>query len=385
MLRSYQVDLDKIGLVSLVALPWAFKFLWAPYVDHYGSSRVGRRKSWILPLQFGFFLCLLGLAFIDPESLNGTGFYFLLIVLFLSNLIAATQDIATDGLAVASLPPKERGLANGIQVGGYRIGMLFGGGVVLIMMEHMGWFNSFALMALLILLVTIPVLLFDESAVAGEPLQHDSPRHVFQLFKEFVRQPGMWGWIAVISFYKIGDSFGSAMSKPLLIDLGLTLEQVGWVSGGGGMAAGISGALIGGWWVPRLGRVKALVGFGVLQALSLLGYWWLSVSPMQIDAVLVVTVIEHFVGGMTAAALFTLMMDACRHPLAGTDYTIQASIQVMMAGAMHTVSGFSAKWFGYEVHFLMAFALGTIALLPIALWLRTVPEIQQQAWHLSKP
>ena len=38
LLRSYDVSLEKIGLVSLVALPWALKFLWAPYVDHYGSE-----------------------------------------------------------------------------------------------------------------------------------------------------------------------------------------------------------------------------------------------------------------------------------------------------------------------------------------------------------
>ena len=382
MLRSYGVDLDKIGLVSLVALPWAFKFLWAPYVDHYGWARLGRRKSWIVPLQLGFFLCLFGMALLNPDSLTGSGFYVLLVILFLSNLIAATQDIATDGLAVESIPPKDRGLANGIQVGGYRVGMLFGGGVVLILLERLGWFSAFSVMALLILLVSVPVWLFKEPK-STQTLEHDSPANVLKLFRAFIVQPGMWGWVLVIVFFKIGDSFGSAMGKPLLIDLGLTLEQVGWISGGGGMASGISGALLGGWLVPRLGRVRALLGFGVLQACSLLGYWWLAVSTLQIDAVWLVIVLEHFIGGMSTAALFTLMMDACRHPLAGTDYTIQASIQVMVAGFMHSVSGFSAKWFGYEIHFLLAFALGMIALLPIALWLRNVPDIQKQAWHAT--
>lgn len=384
LLRSYDVSLEKIGLVSLVAVPWALKFLWAPYVDHYGSQRFGQRKSWIIPMQAGFMVCLLLLGLLDPDTLNGSGFYWLLVILFFSNLIAATQDIATDGLAVSSLGPKERGLGNGVQVAGYRVGMLFGGAVILILLDRLGWLSTFIVLALMILAVSIPVWLFREST-SESSLQHDSLRNVFTLALEFVRQPGMWAWVMVIVFYKVGDSFGSAMSKPLLIDLGYSLEQVGWISGGVGMAAGIGGALFGGWLVPRIGRVAALVGFGLLQTLSLLGFWWLASHELSTDAGLVwvtaVIALEHLFGGMSTAALFTLMMDACRRPLAGTDYTMQASVQVVMAGLLHSASGFSASALGYEVHFMASFALGILALLPVLLWLPRVPQVQREAWH----
>lgn len=381
LLRSYEVSLEKIGLVSLVAIPWALKFLWAPLVDHYGSRRFGRRKSWIVPMQVGFMVCLLLLGLLDPASLVGNGFYALLAILFLSNLVAATQDIATDGLAVSSLPPAERGLANGIQVAGYRVGMLFGGAVVLVLLDHLGWLPTFVVLVLLILLVSLPVWFFTEPTEPESSLNHAGPRNVFTLALQFVRQPGMWAWIVVIVFYKAGDSFGSAMSKPLLIDLGYTLGQVGWISGGIGMAAGISGALLGGWLVPRLGRIQSLLTFGVAQALSLLGFWWLARSGADVVAVTWVIGIEHLFGGMSTAALFTLMMDACRRPLAGTDYTLQASVQVVIAGFLHSVSGFSASALGYEVHFIAAFCLGLLALLPILVWLQRVPGIQRAAWH----
>ena len=379
LLRSYDVSLEKIGLVSLVALPWALKFLWAPYVDHYGSARFGRRKSWILPMQFGFMVCLLLLGLLDPDTLNATGFYWLLLILFLSNLIAATQDIATDGLAVSSLGPRERGLGNGVQVAGYRVGMLFGGAVILILLDRLGWLSTFVVLALMILLVSLPVWLLREPAATAE-LQHDSPRNVFALALQFVRQPGMWAWVLVVVFYKVGDSYGSAMTKPLLIDLGYSLEQVGWISGGIGMGAGIGGALFGGWLVPRIGRVQALVGFGLLQAFSLLGFWWLAAHDAGLEWVTAVVALEHLSGGMSAAALFTLMMDACRRPLAGTDYTLQASVQVVMAGVLHSASGFSASAWGYEVHFIVSFAMGVLALLPVLLWLRRVPKVQRESW-----
>ena len=68
----------------------------------------------------------------------------MLVAVMLLNLIAATQDIATDGLAVALLAPAERGLANGVQVAGYRVGMIIGGGALLGVYDASGWTRTFA-------------------------------------------------------------------------------------------------------------------------------------------------------------------------------------------------------------------------------------------------
>ena len=67
---------------------------------------------------------------ITQLQLDGN-YVLLFVAAFAFNLIAATQDIATDGLAVRMLDARELGLANGIQVGAYRIGMMFGGGLLL--------------------------------------------------------------------------------------------------------------------------------------------------------------------------------------------------------------------------------------------------------------
>src|SRR5687767_2389040 len=57
VLRQQGFSLGAIGLSSLLALPWALKFLWAPAID-----RIGTRRSWILPLQLGSVVVLLVLA-----------------------------------------------------------------------------------------------------------------------------------------------------------------------------------------------------------------------------------------------------------------------------------------------------------------------------------
>ena len=374
ILRDRGIDLEKIGLISLIGVPWAFKFLWAPYVDQYGSRRLGRHKSWILPMQACFMMLMLVLALFDPNTINGPGLYYLLFICFLINLFAATQDIATDGLAVQTLAPAERGLGNSVQVGAYRVGMLFGGGILLILLDSVGWESAFYLLALALLLVTIPVFYHREKSdfpVRGKA----GPAAIWTLFVHFVRQPNVARWLVVVTFYKVADSMGSAMGKPFLVDAGLDLGTIGWLSAGLGMTTSIIGAVVAGLLIPYLGRVRSLLYFGLIQAASFLGYGWLSLMETpSLTAVAWVSGVEHFTGGMATVALFTAMMDACRPQLAGTDYTIQASIQVTVGGLLHGLSGFIAGSFGYPVHFGLTFVLGILILFPVLWWANGMEE-----------
>ena len=127
LMRQQGFALDKIGLTYLLTAPWALKFLWAPYVERHYSERWGRRRSWILPLQFMAAATMAGLAWADPAQ----GIQWLIAGVFATNLIAATHDISTDGFAVDILEDHERGLGNGIQVAGYghATGYLYPGGL----------------------------------------------------------------------------------------------------------------------------------------------------------------------------------------------------------------------------------------------------------------
>src|SRR5580692_4161405 len=40
-----------IGFLSLVALPYNVKFLWAPFLDRYLPPMLGRRRGWIAVFQ----------------------------------------------------------------------------------------------------------------------------------------------------------------------------------------------------------------------------------------------------------------------------------------------------------------------------------------------
>ena len=175
LLRQNGVDLALIGLLKLLALPWLLKVLWAPWIDRIGSRRLGHHRGWILPLQGTVILCLAGLALIAPQALFGSAFWLLLGMLLLINLAAASQDVATDGLAVRLLPERWRGLGNSLQVGGYKVGMLASGSGLLLVIGGLGWNLSIGLLALALVVLTLPILLFPEKRLLPQHIEQAEP------------------------------------------------------------------------------------------------------------------------------------------------------------------------------------------------------------------
>jgi MFS family permease len=158
-------------------------------------------------------------------------------------------------------------------------------------------------------------------------------------------------WIGLIALYKAGDALASAMVKPLLVDRGMSLEDIGLLVGVVGFCAGLAGALLGGFAASRFGRKQALLGCGLLQMLAIAGYIAPAAGFGGSTALALACTLEHLTGGMATVALFTLMMDACRERYAATDYTVQACVVVIATGAAAVASGFLAEKLGYARHF----------------------------------
>ena len=354
IMRKRGMSLEAIGLSSLLALPWALKFVWSPLVDRYG-----KKKSWILPLQLLTALTLVATALVKDA------FAMVLASVLLTNLFCATQDIATDGLAVDMLTGRERGLANGVQVAGYRVGMIIGGGLLLILHERLGWAATFYAMAAIVVVASVPIALAHEPARAhggaGEPAR--PPPHFFHFFA----RRGAWRILLIALTYKVAEAFAAGMLRPYLADAGMTLADVGWMLGTVGFVAGLAGAMFGGAFVNRLGRRRAMLAFGVLQTLTVALYVVAAKSPPDRTVLTALCALEHFASGAATAALFTAMMDWSRKETSATDYTVQASAVVIANGAAATVSGYSAAAFGYAGHFAIATVFGVLSLVPVLL------------------
>lgn len=355
VLRARGSSLEAVGAAGLLALPWALKFAWGPVVDRYGT-----RRAWIVPLQLLTVLLLVGLSWVDP----GQDLQVLGVGMLLASVLAATQDVATDGLAVALLADEDRGIGNGLQVGAYRLGMIVGGGGVLVVYDRLGPQAAFLGMAGMLALATVP------AALSREP-----PRH-----------PGLGGvdlraalgafsaigaaWWGVLALYKAGEAAASTMVKALLVDAGWSTSEIGALLGLGGSTAGLVGALVGGWTVGRVGRRAALLGFGLVQAVGIASFVVPSLLGATRAGTAVVVGIEHLTSGMATATLFAAMMDRCRQGHEATDYTLQACAVVFATGFASTASGWTAARLGYAGHFALAAGL---SLLAVALVARAAP------------
>jgi MFS transporter, PAT family, beta-lactamase induction signal transducer AmpG len=349
-LRQQGMSLELIGALGLLSLPWALKFLWAPYIDRIHLTRRHHYRSWIIVFQCLLAGNLLLCAFLDIRS----QFIPLLFLIFLGCTIASSQDIATDGLAVTILKPSERGIGNGIQNAGNKLGAIIGGGGALILLEKIGWRNSLMVMAASIMLLLLPALCYSEPN-SHQTAQNDSPS--LQPIWKFLRRPGMKGWLVVLLMYMIGEKMATRMLRPLFVDLGLSLGEIGWILGIVSYTAGLMGALMAGVFMNRLGRKRSLIGFALLQTIAIAFCILPAVHLSQRPILYFVSIILETSHAMAGTAIFTMMMDISHQETAGTDFTVQSSV-VFLGGIMGMVAGgLIAGSIGYVGVFMIAFAV----------------------------
>ena len=122
------IDLATIGFLSLVGLPYTFKFLWAPLMDRFDLPLLGRRRGWLVLAQLALAGALLALSAVSPkESIR----LFALLAVTVA-FVSASQDVVIDAYRTDVLPPPERGLGASLNVMGYRLAMIVSGGLALI-------------------------------------------------------------------------------------------------------------------------------------------------------------------------------------------------------------------------------------------------------------
>lgn len=367
-LRESGASLPAIGASTLLTLPWALKFLWAPLMDRRGWPAFGLRRTWLIPLQLLSVCLFFGLSFFSPSQ----NLMLVLGAFLFTNALAATQDIATDGLAVDLLTHSERGWANGVQVAGYRIGMIIGGGAILAIYGRVGWQGVMWTMSAIAFLCTLPVLFYREPPRPARlrPSEPHGPRQIVREILHFLYKPGAGLWIAVLLLYKTGHAAATTMLRPWLVDRGYSLSDIAWILGTAGFVAGFFGAVIGGWIASRWNRKSLLVPLGFLQSAAVTSYLIPILTPPATWKVALATSLDHFTSGLATTTLFALMMDACDPERAASDYTVQACLIVIATGFAASVSGWSAELFGYQAHFIGSAALGFFAATAAAILIR---------------
>ncbi|MFG1361006.1 MFS transporter [Xanthobacter pseudotagetidis] len=368
VLRAEGASLAEIGLVSLLMLPWALKFLWAPLAERYRIRPDGARRSRRLVAagQIACALLLGAVALVGPDG--GQALFGLLALVALAS---ATVDIAVDAFAVERLADANRGWGNVAQVGGGYLGMVLGGGAFLVLVPAVGWTGATGAMACLVLLLAVPFLSGAEPPLPAPATPH-RPSLLYAL-----RRPEVRLGLLVTVLFEAGVRLVQVLSGPFLVDRGLDLAALGFVNGGGGVAAGIAGTLIGGLLVRRCGARVALLVAAALQVLALLALTAGAAAEAGAELLAGLVVLKTLSMAMGFVTLYSLLMGLSSLKQAGVDFTLFQCADAATAGMAGYGAALAAGTLGYATTFAaaaVAAGIGLVLILFILRRLAAVPE-----------
>lgn len=362
VMRDQGLSLDSIGLLSLIILPWALKFLWSPAVERYRLPASGVNRSGII-VAIGGLISIVGLValgFLGPASS-----WPILACLTLVAFAAATVDIACDGFAVQSLARSNHGWANAAQVGGAYLGSAIGAGAFLVLVSLHGWMIAVWAMAALVLLLGLPFLC---GPARNMPLEAHT--HVPSLRAAFSRREIRRG-LVLCALYVMAQKVTLGMLGPYLIDAGLDLATIGLLHGAGSMVLGAAAALLGGAMVRAWGTRPVLILALILQAAAL--FFFAAFDTAHHSKLLLMAVAVVSSSGIMAlgfVALYAQFMHWSDPRQAGVDFTLFQCLDALVSMVGGVVAGYAAQYLGYGVLFAVAGGAAIAVIPAIALLLR---------------
>lgn len=374
-LRTEQIDLKTIGLFALIQFPYTWKFLWSPLLDRYMIPMLGRRRGWMLVTQAALLLVIAAMGGFSPQTDLGTIVLLATLLAFLS----ATLDIALDAFRRELLRDNELGMGNAVHVNAYRLSGLIPGSLALILSDHLPWNIVFIITALFMLPGMVMTLLVKE------PLSVNPPKTlraaVVEPFREFINRQGWQSALLILAFiffYKLGDSLCTALATPFYLDMGFSKSQIGLVAKNAGLWPAVIGGLLGGIWMLKIGINRALWLFGVVQVVSIFGFYWLAlqgaqteITPLHLAQLAFVIGLEAMGVGLGTAAFVAYIAHTTHPAYTATQFALFTSLAAVPRTFVNATAGWLVEHLGWDGFFLLCAALaipGMLLLLKIAPW-----------------
>lgn len=361
IMRQENYSLESIGLLQLVKLPWIIKFLWAPLVDK-TSVNIKGYSRWIIYSELFYALVIVAVGFLSLQ----TDFMLIAVLVIIAITASATQDIATDALAILVLKKDERSMGNSMQSMGSFIGSLIGSGVLLLVYRYLGWQALLFGLAVFVLIALIPLRLSKfKQAETNNSIKKSSVR--FSDIYKFFTQKGIWKQVIFLNLFYSGIMGILTMLKPYLVDLKYSVEEIGFMSGIVGTLMAVCCAFFAGWFVKKIGLRKGTISFCVMMLITAGYFFWISMNNPDTVMLYLGTILLWSSYGMATIIVYTTSMNCVRKGYEGTDFTIQTVLAQLGSLIIAAVSGKLAGAFGYKGLFAIEIAMAIITLLYISL------------------
>jgi PAT family beta-lactamase induction signal transducer AmpG len=403
-LREAGVSRTSIGYFSWIALAYAFKWIWAPFVDRLSipilTNALGRRRSWLLLSQISIVLALVGMAMSDPQINLSLFVIFAMIVAYSS----ATQDIVIDAYRIESAPERFQAAMAAAYMTGYRLAMIMAGAGSLAIAAWVSpsdayhleaWSLSYFVMAGCMSVGIITTF------ICHEPEYHDKQRiklkqienklehqHVPRIFSRFIA----WLDIAIvapfadffkrygkqsllilllIATYRISDIVMGIMANPFYVDMGYTKGEVAAISKVFGVIMTLIGAGLGGILLTRYSTYSILFLGALLVVITNLIFAVLAILGKDLILLTVIISMDNISAGIATTAFITYISKLTNIEFSATQYALLSSMMLLFPKFIAGFSGVYVDGFGY-VNFFISSALIGVPVLGLIVLLKQV-------------
>jgi len=403
-LREAGVSRASIGFFSWIALAYAFKWIWSPFVDRLSipllTSWLGRRRSWLLLSQSSIILALLGMAISDPQQ-NLTLFALCALVVAYSS---ATQDIVIDAFRIESAPEEYQAAMAAAYMTGYRLAMIMAGAGSLAIAAWVSdgqdyqlsaWSTSYFVMAACMGVGVISTFIAKEppydstlnklkDAKRKGSANNDSVIIRFKRwlaiafiepFADFFKRYGKHALLILllIGTYRISDIVMGIMANPFYVDMGYSKGEIATISKIFGVAMTLVGASLGGVLLARYSTYTILFLGAFLVVITNFIFAILAFVGKDITLLTLIISMDNISAGIATTAFITYISKLTNIEFSATQYALFSSMMLLFPKFIAGFSGVYVDSFGY-INFFITAALIGVPVLGLIIILKKVIE-----------
>jgi len=398
-LREAGVSRASIGFFSWIALAYAFKWVWSPFVDSLTlpilTKALGRRRSWLFLSQTAIILSLVGMAISDPQQNLVMFAIFAVIVAYSS----ATQDIVIDAYRIESASENLQAAMAASYMMGYRLAMIMAGAGSLAIAawasktdayELSAWSTSYWVMAGCMGVGLITTCLCHEPKYVPDndlptssnisPPLYERITNWFGIaligpFTDFFNRYGKQALLILllVGTYRISDIVMGIMANPFYVDMGYTKVEVAAISKVFGVIMTLVGAGLGGILLNKHSTYSILFLGAALVVITNLTFALLAILGKDLVLLTVIISLDNMSGGIATTAFITYISKLTNIKFSATQSALFTSMMLLFPKFIAGFSGIYVDNFGY-VNFFVSSALVGVPVLGLIVLLKKVIE-----------
>jgi PAT family beta-lactamase induction signal transducer AmpG len=367
MYKNLGINNEDIGIyTSLLYLPWVIKPLWSPFIDLYSTKR-----KWFLTMQL-----LIAISFLVVGLTIPLNHFFVisLAIFWIAAFASASNDVASDGFYLIALEKDQQSFFLGIRSTFYRLSMLTGNGLIVIIGGYLeqqygdkqkAWSYTMIIVGLLMTIITLYNYFTaprTESNILVNTTSDGSKKNFSAVFTSFFQKKQIGLALAFILLFRLGESQLLKMLTPFLIDdvtvggMGLTTQDVGIIYGTFGVIALTIGGIIGGIVISRDGLGKWMLPMFIAMHLPIIGFVLLShFHPSSVYYIYATVIAEQFGYGFGFAAFMMYLIYIAEGESKTSHYALATGFMALGMMLPGMLSGYIQEYLGYGNFFIWVF------------------------------